>query len=92
MVIGCYETTDGYQLSGCGQGVDGECSGQLTQLLSRFIYCRAAHMLSLELLSKDIPENLSNKDTFSFPESDFLLSHLTPEIRKPLSAVQLVSK
>ena len=77
MVIGCYETSDGYQLSGCGQGVDGECSGQLTQLLARFIYCRVAHMLSLEPLSKD-NEDISLIRYLFFP--------------KALSAVQLVSK
>ena len=37
VVVGCYDTSDGYQLSGCGLGVDGECSGHLSQLISRSV-------------------------------------------------------
>ena len=35
MVIGCYDTSDGYQLGRCGQNVADTCSGWLDQLISR---------------------------------------------------------
>ena len=37
VVVGCYDTKDGYRLTGCGEGLDGRCSGQLTQLIDRSV-------------------------------------------------------
>lgn len=35
IIVGCYDTKDGYRLSGCGEGVDSDCSSRLSQLLDR---------------------------------------------------------
>ena len=45
VVVGCYDTKDGYRLTGCGEGLDGQCSGQLSQLIDRFVF------LSCEVIS-----------------------------------------
>ena len=35
IVVGCYDTKDGYRLSGCGESVDSNCSNRLAQLIDR---------------------------------------------------------
>ena len=35
VVVGCYETKDGYCLSHCGKSVDSECDGKLQELVVR---------------------------------------------------------
>ena len=35
VVVGCFETGEGYVLSGCGQAVDGQCEGKLKELMER---------------------------------------------------------
>ena len=37
IVVGCYDTKDSYRLTGCGEGLDGQCSGQLSQLIDRLV-------------------------------------------------------
>ena len=47
IVVGCYDNKDGYRLTGCGEGLDGQCSGQLSQLIDRLVFLSCVVIFSM---------------------------------------------